>query len=594
MGYHVSFSPKPYLHASLCILRTESLETSWQSQSPRVPLRCVCIISLFYCCFLFPAETMGLGVLQPPNGQHAPGTDVILDQGAANLTIRSDLLKHGSGRNAHILLVPQPSDDPNDPLNWSMMKKSIVFSIILMGTGIICVVPAPMLNAGIVQVSMDLGRSLPDIAKMNGSMLLAMGAVSPFASAFARKYGKRPVFVVSSMLGLIGCLVGEFAKSYNTLVAGRVLQGFGASAYESLCTSVIGDIYFVHQRGRYVAFVVFFLSSLSNGVSILAGLITTRLGWPFNFHILLPFVVLQTILVVLSVPETAYNRASQLSTAPTDLQKGAQTTHVENTESKTVAQSDVVQGTNHASVNTRPKSFWQELAIYNGTFTDRSLISMVLASILIVLNLIASYNVFVSGLVMAWFVAMSVLSGVMFASPPWNFDAADVGYVSVGPLVGGCLATVFLALVSDPLIKAMTKRNRGIYEPEFRLVLALLGGILSVAGLVGFGHLIEQRYSIYAISTIWGLTLFGMSIVASSTMGYALDAQPAYAVEIFIMNITFKNFFFYGLTNFIVDWYMKGGAAQLFDCIAGITAFLVLVTAPMYVFGFDASIERFE
>ena len=27
-------------------------------------------------------------------------------------------LKHGTGRFAHILLVPQPSDSPNDPLNW--------------------------------------------------------------------------------------------------------------------------------------------------------------------------------------------------------------------------------------------------------------------------------------------------------------------------------------------------------------------------------------------------------------------------------------------------------------------------------------------
>lgn len=31
--------------------------------------------------------------------------------------IPKDQLKHGQGRFAHIILVPQPSDDPNDPLN---------------------------------------------------------------------------------------------------------------------------------------------------------------------------------------------------------------------------------------------------------------------------------------------------------------------------------------------------------------------------------------------------------------------------------------------------------------------------------------------
>ncbi|KAI8657032.1 hypothetical protein LRP88_12345 [Fusarium phalaenopsidis] len=528
---------------------------------------------------------MGLGVLENTDGHHVPGT-VTLDQSAADPSENHERLKRGSGKESHIVLVPQPADDPNDPLNWSNSKKMAVFAIILLGTAFVCVVPAPMLNAGIVQVATDLNRSFSDIAKLNGYMLLAVGAVSPFASAFARKYGKRPVFVLSSVIGLAGCLVAEFSKNYNTLVAGRLLQGFGASAYESLCTSVVTDIYFVHQRGVYVALVIFFLSSLSNGVSVLAGLITTRLGWPYNFHILLPFVALQTILVILFVPETTYNRSPVFNIdrigSNTDLdgaeEKRADADHVE------IAQCKSSPGSTTSDLPW-PKTFYQELALYNGRFTEKSLISMVLASIFIILNLIASYNIFVSGLIMAWFVAMSVLAGVMFAAPPWGFNAAAVGYVSAGPLVGGALATIFLGLVSDPLIKFMTRRNKGVYEPEFRLVLASVGAIFSVAGLVGFGHAIESQLSIYAISTIWGITLFGMSVAASVTMAYALDAQPAHAVEMFIMNITFKNFFFYGLTNFIVDWYVARGAAELFDTIAGITGFLMLLTVPMYVYG---------
>lgn len=31
--------------------------------------------------------------------------------------IPRDLLKHGTGRLSHVILVPQPSDSPNDPLN---------------------------------------------------------------------------------------------------------------------------------------------------------------------------------------------------------------------------------------------------------------------------------------------------------------------------------------------------------------------------------------------------------------------------------------------------------------------------------------------
>ena len=58
---------------------------------------------------------------------------------------------------------------------------------------------------------------------------------------------------------------------------------------------------------------------------------------------------------------------------------------------------------------------------------------------------------------MAWHLAMSILAGVMFAQPPYNFHAAAIGYVSTGPLIGGIIATVLLPLVSDPIIKAMTR-----------------------------------------------------------------------------------------------------------------------------------------
>lgn len=57
---------------------------------------------------------MGFGVLEPRLGYGAPGT-VLLDQSAAHSDDQTGHLKHGTGKNAHIVLAPQPSEDPNDP-----------------------------------------------------------------------------------------------------------------------------------------------------------------------------------------------------------------------------------------------------------------------------------------------------------------------------------------------------------------------------------------------------------------------------------------------------------------------------------------------
>src|SRR5277367_2770781 len=99
--------------------------------------------------------------------------------------------------------------------------------------------------------------------------------------------------------------------------------------------------------------------------------------------------------------------------------------------------------------------------------------------------------------------------------------------------------------------------------------------ICTVAGLVSFGYAVVNAVSVYLISFIWGLTLFGITIAAIATSSYALDAFRDHANEIFIMAMVFKNFFFYGLSNFINNWFAADGPTQAFNVMGGISAALV-------------------
>ena len=94
----------------------------------------------------------------------------------------------------------------------------------------------------------DLGLGLPGIPKVvlvSGYNLLAAGCIGPFVAAFSRKYGKRPVFLVSTLFDIIGTAIGEAKISYNYLLAARIVQGFSTSAFESLIVATVGDMYFV-------------------------------------------------------------------------------------------------------------------------------------------------------------------------------------------------------------------------------------------------------------------------------------------------------------------------------------------------------------
>lgn len=67
---------------------------------------------------------MGLGVLEDHQLEHVPGTAPLNELGREVYNtsgVDSAMLKHDP--TGQIVLVPQPSDSPNDPYNWSRWKK---------------------------------------------------------------------------------------------------------------------------------------------------------------------------------------------------------------------------------------------------------------------------------------------------------------------------------------------------------------------------------------------------------------------------------------------------------------------------------------
>jgi hypothetical protein len=84
-------------------------------------------------------------------------------------------LKHGTGRSAHIVLAPQPSEDPNDPLNWSAWKKELCLMVLCYGSMLNAATNGPLLNASTVVIATDLNVSITDVAVLGGYNLLAAG-----------------------------------------------------------------------------------------------------------------------------------------------------------------------------------------------------------------------------------------------------------------------------------------------------------------------------------------------------------------------------------------------------------------------------------
>lgn len=91
-----------------------------------------------------------------------------------------------------ILLVPQPDESLNDPLNWATWRRDCA----LLCLGFYCMVGGgmtPVLAAGFNEVAATYDVTVPQVALTTGLYMMGLGVGSVIASPTAILFGKRPV-----------------------------------------------------------------------------------------------------------------------------------------------------------------------------------------------------------------------------------------------------------------------------------------------------------------------------------------------------------------------------------------------------------------
>ncbi|KOS18671.1 putative MFS-type transporter [Escovopsis weberi] len=561
---------------------------------------------------------MGFWILEPKGSEKVPGTTHFFDDPGqpqiASETQRSNL-KCDNSSGSPIILIPQPSDDPNDPLNWPLWKRDLI-TFTLCWAGILATSLGPILAANTVTLSRLFSKTFTRIALLTGYSLLGAGAAAVFFVPSGRVWGKRHLFLLGMILVIASSVwAGAAGVHYESLLAARVIQGVGLAPFESLLNAAIGDLYFVHERGVRMAFTNLAVFGGAFFTPILVGKITHTLGWEWTFYFVAIFTGATLPAVFLLCPETSYRRDTKLDTdvnvADSDADAAGtavESTHVEAkaptgslpadkpAEEEIVARrrgfvliptSRALQPLGDAS--TPKKSFVESLSLFDGSKTDERYLILLLRPFPLILNPAFIWGCLIQGTMIGWTVFIGVLVAAIFLGPPYWWGEVPAGYTYTGAFVGALGGFAVSGLLADSSVKWLTKRNGGVYEPEFRILLVipmlLLGGI----GLFGFamtaGEVLSGRYSYIVPLTFFGFEVAGMVVGAVASSLYIVDAYRHLTVEGFTLMIIFKNIFSFILTFFAYDWLIDGGIRRTMIAVAIIQVGVCATSIPMYIFG---------
>ncbi|PWY63973.1 hypothetical protein BO83DRAFT_431363 [Aspergillus eucalypticola CBS 122712] len=89
--------------------------------------------------------------------------------------------------------------------------------------------------------------------------------------------------------------------------------------------------------------------------------------------------------------------------------------------------------------------------------------------------------------IFTWTILLSTVASQIFTAPPWSMSTVAVDNLTgIAPFIGSVLGTVMGGWARDLSSKLMASRNKGVCEPEYRLLVILPATMAMAAGtLIG-------------------------------------------------------------------------------------------------------------
>ncbi|RTE85184.1 hypothetical protein BHE90_000346 [Fusarium euwallaceae] len=432
-----------------------------------------------------------------------------------------------AGVSGDIILVPAPSRDPEDPLNWSPKRKlrsTVCNSLYTLFVGI----ASANLYAALVPMSISTGITIDTLNQGTGYMFLLAGWGLVFWQPFAMQYGKRATYLLS-LAGTLACTVsGPYIRTNGQWLGRSILTGFFIAPIEALPEISVTDVYFTHERGTYLGVYSLFLTGSNFFAPVICGFIADKQGWKWVFY--WPAIFLGAVLVIcfLGMEETNFLRPGFTSPTPVnmpvaDVPVSGKMEHGEEDEKRDVGMKRHPSSNIEAGEMFPTKSWLQKLKVFTSQGDAKNALRRVGLTFRLFSFPVVVFAGFSYGSYVIWFNVLNATASYILGSAPYNFRSLYAGRLS------------------DRLAVVLARRNGGIMEAEHRLWLFSACLITIPCGLLLWG--VGAANSIHWIGLMFamGMLAFSVTCGVSLSVNYLTDSYQALSGDAITTVIVIRN-----------------------------------------------------
>ncbi|KAH6607022.1 hypothetical protein Trco_003335 [Trichoderma cornu-damae] len=528
-----------------------------------------------------------------------PGTRCVFIHESASSSSASRLLRKHDG----ILLVPQPTSSPNDPLNWGLLRKA-------WHTGLVCFAVAltaatsNVAGSASAGVNEEYGISYDVFNTGAGVLFLAIGYWTLLSSPAVHLYGRRILYLVGAAWGLIGNIwFGRVATSADAIWT-QLFVGASESVAEAVVQLSLLDIWFEHQNGTSMGLYTLATSVGTYLGPLIGGYVAdSSLGWRWIGYLGAVMSAFNLVLFYFGLEETSFpreryqregtqNRAaasSPSSCAPPAVDEKAAANVGTATSDEEAAAAPPRDADQFSLDYTRPKSYWRRIALVTPAPNLRGVGAKQYAGRLWhTLRIFTFPAVWFAGL--QWGMQNIALSFYLtveedyWTEDPWDYGDVAVGNMNIPCLIGSVVGCFYGGYLSDLFVLWASRRNRGVQEAEFRLYLMFLCVVIFPTGmwLFGIGSAKGWHWPVPYVGL--GFIGFGYGCAGDLSLTYLADCYPDMVLEgmvgVAVINNTLAMVF-----TFVASYWLDTGVMDTFIELGVLGFVVLLLSLPMIIWG---------
>lgn len=345
----------------------------------------------------------------------------------------------------------------------------------------------------------------------------------------------------------------------------------------------------MHQRARAYQVWASAQTLIQSALVMGSSYMTRDVGWRSWYGLLAAMAGASLLLGIVFVPETYYDRPAEAWGVKDSVSNTSSRADLQETTTTEISTQKQTETSRHSLdlASYPPRTLSSDLRVFVMTPDYSCILRTLKQAVQLLAFPHVAWIALMNGVIIGFDISIIITYGPILVAPPYNWPETSVSLTQIGQFPVAFLAIPLLGWFSDRSVIWMARRNKGVHEPEFRLLTLVFPLILCMILMIVYGLGAQNPFKYHWMAIVFPQDVILLVLFACNTVGltYLLDAHPQRAGPICVVICVCRGLISFGVSRNTVTYVDNIGFLNLFGIYTGMVGVFAVVGVAVFFWG---------